>query len=357
MLVHSQRPLRQDHLRRFTNYSQAIRQLSGDAYSVSSVDEADSASKTEAEVGAVPVLILPHNHQPLKATLSDSSQASSLTNQQGDPADHASLQQRRSGSNRLSLDVGRAHFRTRSRSMQHGSQHPSTHSATPAPSDPTVATSGSGGIFSTAHLPTSTQTATQQLAELDLSNQQQLNITKGLPASTPIDPDLTPSSENPRALHIRTSVDAFVIPDPVTAAIPSSAVRDLCSVFVPHFEEYYTVTDNIDVSCFRNLSPPRSPVPVSAASSTSPRLSHRLRAESISTKVSLRYTQIINGMGARERWEGIGSGVQSNLGPLLVLVFCFVLFWEVCVSVCVFFFVFFFVFFCFVFFCLFFFFK
>lgn len=284
MLVHSQRPTRQDHLRRFTSFSQATRQLSGETNSVSSLDDPDSKDKPNANKQH---LVSPRDTQPIKVTVLDRScSPPPLESCEQDQADHTSLQERRSGANRLSLDVGMAQTRMRSRSMQSGTVHimhePSVHTAS---ADPRV---NSTSIFATVHISSGTPlTASQQLAELDLSTgqQQQLNIVQGHPATTPIDPDLIPLTPNIQS-RVIASADAPVTPElsstPPSAMIPSSAVRDLCSVFVPHFEEYYTVTDSIDVSCYRNLSPPRSPAPTTC---TSPCVMHRKRAESISTKV------------------------------------------------------------------------
>lgn len=273
MLVHSRRPTREDHLRRFTSYSHA-RQLSGESFSRISVDETDSnPAYTETQH------FFSAPEKPLRATVSDTTAV--LTKESHDQHDSSvTLQQRRSGANKLSLDVSKAQTRVRSCSMSPAVrfQEPVVHVADFVESH----VEAGEGIFSMARLQTDTSMATTpRLAELDLSHkQQQLNIVKGLPATTPVSPDLAPLSPS----HIHTSTDAFTTPDP--DVIPSAAVRDLCSVFVPHHGEYYTITDNIDVSCFRSLSPPRSPVPSAGATSTAPLVgTSRQRAESISSKV------------------------------------------------------------------------
>lgn len=275
MLIHSRRLTRQDHLRRFTNYSHT-RQLSGESFSQVSLDEADGSS-IDAE--AQQFVNMPK--KPLRATLSDTSAVLTKdSHKHHDPS--STLQQRRSGVNKLSLDVNKAQTRVRSRSMMSPSvrfQEPVVHVADLM--EPQV--EAGEGMFSTARIQTGTSTATTpHLAELDLSRKQhQLNIIKSFPATTPISPDLAPLPPS----HTHTSADAFTTPDP--DVIPSAAVRDLCSVFVPHHGEYYTITDSIDVSCFRNLSPPRSPVPSAGAASTSPHMGFlRKRAESTSSKVS-----------------------------------------------------------------------
>ncbi|PVD19530.1 hypothetical protein C0Q70_20019 [Pomacea canaliculata] len=197
---------------------------------------------------------------------------------------HESLQQRRSGSNRLSLNITRAQSvgRVRSRSLL----SPSVRFHEPA-------NSGSGGMAeagsshdkeSTGPVPPGTATVTPpRLAQLDLSGSQHLHVVGvGLPANTPISPVLTPLSPT----HPHSSTAAFTAPDP---DILPSAVRELCSVFTPLLSEYSTITDNIDVSCFRNLSPPRSPVPSGMTMSdpmgaVTPG-STRKRTESVSSKV------------------------------------------------------------------------
>ena len=284
MLVHSSRPTREEHLRRFTNYSHA-RQLSGESFSRMSVDEADS-NQTNQE--AQHYMSVPE--RPLRATLSDTTAVLTKDSHEHHDPSSATLQQRRSGANKLSLDVSSAQTRVRSSSMSPAVrfQDPVVHAA-----DFVEPPAEAGeGIFSTARIQTGTSTATTpRLAELDLSHkQQQLNIIKGFSSSisTPISPDLGPLSPS----HVHTSADAFTTPDP--DVLPSAAVRDLCSVFVPHHGEYYTITDNIDVSCFRSLSPPRSPVPSASTTSTAPLTGMpRKRAESTSSKVSklVFYTQ------------------------------------------------------------------
>ncbi|XP_070203392.1 transient receptor potential cation channel subfamily M member 3-like [Littorina saxatilis] len=277
-LVHSRRPTRQDHLRRFTNYSAVSRQLSGESFNRGCVDEADGAAVIRGESEE---FVNPPEKQ-LRATLSDTGGYPLEAASSGDSA--SSLQERRSGSIRLSLDVQRAmqQGRGRSRSMLNPAvrfHDPVVHVAASGGSQPQAVE----GIFSTAHIGTTTTTATTpRMAELDLSagHQYQLNIDGGVTDTFPASPAVTPSNSQ---IHIHTSTDAFTSPYPEGV---SSAVRDLCAVFVPHHGEYYTVTDNIDVSGFRNLSPPRSPVPSSSASGTSPRMGMvRKRAESVSSKV------------------------------------------------------------------------
>ena len=199
---------------------------------------------------------------PLRATLSDGGRGDGIEE------DHTSLQQRRSGTNKLSLDVTKAQSRLRSKSMNTPTvcltRQPTVHAGSNSGAEGDM-----GALFSTAHLPSSTLTASRAHAN---------------PASTPVDLDLTPALNN----HDDASAESFVMSSEIN--IPASAVRDLVSVFVPRQEEYSTVTDNIDVSCFRSLSPPRSPVPTSAVtSSTSPHLMHRKRTESVSAKVGQLY--------------------------------------------------------------------
>ncbi|KAK7496878.1 hypothetical protein BaRGS_00011858 [Batillaria attramentaria] len=242
MLVHSRRPLREDHLKRFTSYAHS-RQLSGESFSRISLDDMDGSQ------GEVQQFVNPPE-KPLRATVSDTSAITEKDDITRQSLLGGSLQQRRSGSNKLSLDVSKGQLSGRMRSR-------SALSPTVRFSEPVVHSAGS-------EVPT-------QSAQ-----------PKDLPATTPISPDLTPLS--PPHPHAHTSASAFITPDP--DVIPSSAVRDLVSVFTHHHGEYSTITDNIDVSWFHNLSPPRSPVPSSGTSkSAGPGGPLRKRAESITSKV------------------------------------------------------------------------
>ncbi|XP_076465905.1 transient receptor potential cation channel subfamily M member 1-like [Babylonia areolata] len=273
LLVHSRRPLNQDHLRRFTSYSRT-RQLSGESFSRIDVDDGDGPTQPPPPP-ADGLQYGDTSDKSLRATLSDTSAVLQKQSQEHhDPS--SSLQQRRSGANKLSLDVTKAQTRVRSRSMV---------SPVVRFKEPVVHIADQGGepgesIFSTAPIQSSTSTATTPRLELDLSPHH-LNVGKSHVVTTPISPDLTPVS--PTHPHMHTTADAFTTPDP--DVVPSAAVRDLCSVFTPHHGEYYTITDNIDVSCFRNLSPPRSPVPSAGPTTSSTHPMFRKRAESVTSKV------------------------------------------------------------------------
>lgn len=289
MLVHSQKPVREDHLRRFTNYSYS-RQLSGESFSRMSLsDEVDGAG-VQGEVQR----FVNEPERPLRATVSDSSAVLNKDDGGLNPDLGSSLQQRRSGMNRLTLDVSPIHGRLRSRSALTPSvrfQEPVSHASELL--DSNAGPVSHEGTLSQAHIQSSTATTTPQLAQLSLSEQHQLNpaalsasgaLYKGVNirlATTPISPDLTPLTPP----HVITSANVFTTPDP--EVIPSAAVRDLVSVFTHSHGEYSTITDNIDVSCFRNISPPRSPVPstTNVTKSSGSGSFMRNRAESITSKV------------------------------------------------------------------------
>ncbi|XP_025077050.1 transient receptor potential cation channel subfamily M member 3-like isoform X4 [Pomacea canaliculata] len=276
LLVHSKRPVREEYLRHFTSYTHT-RQLSGESFSRISLEDAEAA-ETPQQAGEVQQFVNPPTSVPDANTVLNRESTSDQD------LSHESLQQRRSGSNRLSLNITRAQSvgRVRSRSLL----SPSVRFHEPA-------NSGSGGMAeagsshdkeSTGPVPPGTATVTPpRLAQLDLSGSQHLHVVGvGLPANTPISPVLTPLSPT----HPHSSTAAFTAPDP---DILPSAVRELCSVFTPLLSEYSTITDNIDVSCFRNLSPPRSPVPSGMTMSdpmgaVTPG-STRKRTESVSSKV------------------------------------------------------------------------
>ncbi|KAL8608834.1 hypothetical protein ACOMHN_034779 [Nucella lapillus] len=272
LLVHSCRRTHEDQLERFTSYSRT-RQLSGESFSV--VPESETKSHTPPL--ASDTRPFGKRNKSLRATLSDTSAVLQKNQESQDPS--TNLQQRRSGGNKLSLDVTKAQTRARSSSMVSTAvrfKDPVVHIADPSTEEVT-----GEGIFSTAPIQCSTSTATTpRFAELDLTSQH-LSVGLGHGATTPISPVMTPLS--PVHPHIHTSTDVFTTPDP--DVIPSSAVRDLCSVFTPHHGEYYTITDNIDVSCFRNLSPPRSPTPSAGPPISSAMAGFRNRAESTSSKV------------------------------------------------------------------------
>lgn len=201
-----------------------------------------------------------------------------------------SLLHRRMGNRHLSLDVGLAQNAPRVRSRAYITPAVRFHeslmhvSSVDDPIQPVV-------DGTSVHAPIETSTTMPrgipQLVLSTTSSQQHLNVVGGYPAATPLSPDLTPMTPS----HALIGSAAFITTD---SDIPqTAAARDLVSVFALHHGEYSSITDNIDVSCFHNVSPPRSPAPSSihADQEFSPG-STRKRTESICSKVSFCFLKI-----------------------------------------------------------------
>ncbi|XP_053405277.1 transient receptor potential cation channel subfamily M member 3-like isoform X7 [Mercenaria mercenaria] len=116
-------------------------------------------------------------------------------------------------------------------------------------------------MYSTAHMDTATSVSTTQPAQIETSDESnQLNITRSIP------------SDQYDHLHID-------IPTPEMHDVPiheactytkSGHTTPFTSILTSRSAEYTTITDEIDTSCMMNRSPPRSPtsaIPYSAAAS------------------------------------------------------------------------------------------
>ena len=232
VLVHSKRPVEQEQIEKFTNYSRG-RQLSGNSFSTEPQAE-EAQPGTSGSKPAAPV-----------RTLTVEKKTPLLLRRQGPLL--SSIKIRRAGS----ADVSR--LKTPSFVRFADSLLSSVTSATES--------HDTNAIFTNVKLPSETSTSTagvKKPASLDLTSQQQqkhTDIGEIRSVNTPLSPEvlpLSPSQSIPNVSSFSTS--------PVSEGIPQSAVKDLSAILVPFHAEYTTITDEIDTSCVADHSPTRSPV-------------------------------------------------------------------------------------------------
>ncbi|XP_050403200.2 transient receptor potential cation channel subfamily M member 3 isoform X3 [Patella vulgata] len=251
ILVHSKRPVQQDQLQKFTNYIRG-RHLSGETYSqMPSEDAADTVVASFAADAAVE----PPNISTESAVVICSEPGDNLND--NNSYSHANLLQRRHGPAQLSLNI-----KTKSPSIRKTSDVVSpvqlVSSSLETPKQGNLSDSSVPKVmFSTAKMPSETNTATQAMEKPDtLSIPETGEIRRKLSehsivAVTPVSPEVHPLTPN-----ISVPI-TFISPDP--SLIPQSAVKDLTSILTPLISEYTSITDEIDTSCIKDRSPQRSP--------------------------------------------------------------------------------------------------
>ena len=220
ILVHSQKPVRDENLQKFTDFSKSSPKPSPKpSTSLGRRLEKQSSVK---------------KRRSLPKLLESSSEAEARPS-------HNSLLERRHG-----------HIEK----LRINAQESTTH----IPND--MSMNANTVMYSTAHMDTATSVSTTQPAQIETSDENsQISFTRNMPSD---------QFEN---IHID-------IPTPEMQAVPihealypkSMHSAPFTSILTSRSAEYTTITDEIDTSCMINRSPPRSPtsaIPLSAATEPS----------------------------------------------------------------------------------------
>jgi hypothetical protein len=208
ILVHSQKPIRDENLQKYTDFSKSSPKVSAKpATSLGRRLEKQSSVK---------------KRRSLPKLLESSSEA------EAKPSQHSLLERRHGNIEKLRIS--------------------SQESSVPVPSD--MSMNANTVMYSTAHMDTATSVSTTQPAQIETTDQtSQFSV----PLSMPSDP-----FEN---IHVD-------IPTPEMQTVPihealylpkSMHSAPFTSILTSRSAEYTTITDEIDTSCMINRSPPRSP--------------------------------------------------------------------------------------------------